>query len=177
MGINLALRQRYNIYITEKKNVLIWHKKCVKSDFSSFDTTTCMCGSPVKNRRLFHRNMQWTNLRFLHGTATCQIVRCVKSTHVLTGQCAKLLVCYSASVLNNKCVILWICQNWRHHFRHTFCGKLAHLFFLCIVIMVVNLMCNITCWMGFLAQKVEHQRIKLKVVGSSPTEVHFFLLP
>ena len=32
--------------------------------------------------------------------------------------------------------------------------------------------------MGFLAQKVEHQCTKLKVVGSSPTEVHtFFLLP
>ena len=33
------------------------------------------------------------------------------------------------------------------------------------------------CWMGFLAQKVEHQRTKLKVAGSSPAEVHFFLLP
>ena len=27
--------------------------------------------------------------------------------------------------------------------------------------------------MGFLAQKVEHQRTKLKVAGSSPAEVHF----
>ena len=33
--------------------------------------------------------------------------------------------------------------------------------------------------MGFLAQKVEHQRTKLKVAGSSPaaTEVHFFSYP
>ena len=31
--------------------------------------------------------------------------------------------------------------------------------------------------MGFLAQKVEHQCTKLKVTGSSPAEVHFFLLP
>ena len=31
--------------------------------------------------------------------------------------------------------------------------------------------------MGFLAQKVEHQRTKLKVAGSSPAEVHYFLLP
>ena len=28
-------------------------------------------------------------------------------------------------------------------------------------------------WMGFLAQKVEHQRTKLKVAGSIPAEVHF----
>ena len=31
--------------------------------------------------------------------------------------------------------------------------------------------------MGFLAQKVEHQRSKLKVAGSSPAEVHFFSYP
>ena len=31
--------------------------------------------------------------------------------------------------------------------------------------------------MGFLAQKVEHQCTKLKVAGSSPTEVHFFSCP
>ena len=48
-------------------------------------------------------------LTHLHA---CQIVRCVKSTHVLTGQCAKLLVCYLVSVLNNKCAILPMCQTW-----------------------------------------------------------------
>ena len=30
---------------------------------------------------------------------------------------------------------------------------------------------------GLLGQKVEHQHTKLKVTGSSPTEVHFFLIP
>ena len=30
------------------------------------------------------------------------------------------------------------------------------------------------CWLGSLAQLVEHQHIKLRVVGSSPAGVHFF---
>ena len=37
--------------------------------------------------------------------------------------------------------------------------------------------CGCARWMGFLAQKVEHQRTKLKVAGSSPAEVHFFSYP
>ena len=32
-------------------------------------------------------------------------------------------------------------------------------------------------WATYLAQKVGHQCTKLKVTGSSPTEVYFFLLP
>ena len=35
---------------------------------------------------------------------------------------------------------------------------------------------NFACWLGFLAQLVERQHIKLRVVGSSPAGVHFFFL-
>ena len=35
---------------------------------------------------------------------------------------------------------------------------------------------DFACWLGSLAQSVERQRIKLRVVGSSPTGVHFFFL-
>ena len=33
---------------------------------------------------------------------------------------------------------------------------------------------DFACWLGSLAQSVERQHIKLRVVGSSPTGVHFF---
>ena len=35
---------------------------------------------------------------------------------------------------------------------------------------------DFACWLGSLAQSVERQRIKLRVVGSSPAGVHFFFL-
>ena len=35
---------------------------------------------------------------------------------------------------------------------------------------------DFACWLGSLAQSVEHQHIKLRVVGSSPAGVHFFFL-
>lgn len=35
----------------------------------------------------------------------------------------------------------------------------------------------LSCWVDFLAWKAEHQCTKLKVTGSSPAEVHCFLIP
>ena len=35
---------------------------------------------------------------------------------------------------------------------------------------------DFACWLGSLAQSVERQHIKLRVVGSSPAGVHFFFL-
>ena len=67
----------YNLLFHNKhteKSVLFWHKNVCQTDVSS--------------------------LTHLH---VCQIGRYIKTTHVLTRECAELLVCYSANVIFSKC--------------------------------------------------------------------------